>query len=71
MKKKLSLKKLQVQSFVTELPVEGANALRGGETLKNCNITHESPCPTYPCITRPVTGIWCISDTIGAAIDVP
>jgi len=67
MKKKLSLKTLEVQSFVTTLETESVNALKGGETLKGCNITHESPCPTYPCITRPVTGIWCITDTIAVA----
>ncbi len=64
MKKKLSLNALKVQSFVTTVENDSANALKGGETLKGCNITHESPCPTYPCITRPVTGIWCLSDDI-------
>jgi hypothetical protein len=50
-KKKLLLKALKVQSFVTELGNEGQK-VRGGESAEtNCDPTCEAPCVTNSCAT--------------------
>jgi len=66
MKKKLNIGELKVTSFVTSVEDAHLKNLKGGETLKGgpCNITFDAPCPTFPCQTPPVTGIWCLTDDI-------
>lgn len=48
MKKKLNLKKLRVDSFVTNIKEQNAEAVKGGKT-KNCPETFFCPVLTGPC----------------------
>ena len=54
--RKLSLRK----EVLAELTSDELSQVVGGEAPGSVG----GFCPTDPCITRPVTGIWCLTDTI-------